>query len=60
MNLIAAILLTSLALQGCAAAPRDTFATPPSPERPAAATDYGVDIPTGDEPVEEGAKPPRP
>lgn len=46
---LAVVLLLGLTLQACATAPRETFATPPSPERPAAATDYGVDIPTADE-----------
>lgn len=53
-------LLIGLALQGCATAPPETFATPPSPTRPAAATDYGVDIPTVDELPPAEATPPTP
>lgn len=54
------ILMAGLALNGCARAPRDVFATPPSADRPAAATDYGVDIPTRDEPEPSDPKPPAP
>ncbi len=54
------ILVAGLALHGCAGSPREVFATPPSPDRPAAATDHGVDIPTKDEPEASDPKPPSP
>lgn len=52
------ILIAGLSLHGCAAPARETFATPPSPDRPAAATDHGVDIPTKDEPEARDLKSP--
>ena len=52
------ILLTVFVVASCATPPEETFAVPPSPGVPAAATDFGVDIPTTAAPETDTPKPP--
>lgn len=57
MKMMLSALAGVLTLASCATSERETFAQPKSAGQPAAATDYGVDIPTAEATLESEPKP---